>query len=135
MSGVIVDTCMWSLALRGKTPRNKKVAEELTILINENRARIIGSIRQEVLSGYSDFSRYEKLRNKLRYFPNEEIIDSDYESAAEYSNLCRKNRIQGSHTDFLICAVSSRLNMKIYTNDKDFNHYSNYLPISLHQES
>ena len=135
MSGVIVDTCMWSLALRGKTPRNKKVAEELSILINENRARIIGSIRQEVLSGYSDFSRYEKLRNKLRYFPNEEIIDSDYESAAEYSNLCRKNGIQGSHTDFLICAVSSRLNMKIYTNDKDFNHYSNYLPISLHQES
>lgn len=135
MSGIIVDTCMWSLALRGKTPRNKKVAEELSILINENRARIIGSIRQEVLSGYSDFSRYEKLRNKLRYFPNEEIIDSDYESAAEYSNLCRKNGIQGSHTDFLICAVSSRLNMKIYTNDKDFNHYSNYLPISLHQES
>lgn len=135
MSGVIVDTCMWSLALSDKTPRNKKVAEELTILINENRVRIIGSIRQEVLSGYSDFSRYEKLRNKLRYFPNEEIIDSDYESAAEYSNLCRKNGIQGSHTDFLICAVSSRLKMKIYTNDKDFNHYSSYLPISLHQES
>ncbi|MGK7935231.1 MAG: hypothetical protein AB4206_05435 [Xenococcaceae cyanobacterium] len=32
MSGVLVDTCMWSLALRGKTPRNQKVAEELTIL-------------------------------------------------------------------------------------------------------
>ena len=135
MSSVIVDTCVWSLALRGKTPRNKKVAEELTRLINENRAKIIGLIRQEVLSGYSDFSRYEKLRNKLRYFPNEEIIDSDYESAAEYSNLCRKKGIQGSHTDFLICAVAIRLKMAIYTNDKDFINYSNYLPISLHQES
>ena len=135
MSGVIVDTCIWSLALRGKTPRNKKVAEELTILIKENRAKIIGPIRQEVLSGYSDFSRYEKLRNKLQYFPNEQIIDSDYESAAEYSNLCRTKGIQGSHTDFLICAVSTRLKMKIYTNDKDFIHYSKYLPISLHQES
>ncbi len=135
MSGVIVDTCMWSLALRGKTPRNKKVAEELITLINGNCAKIIGPIRQEVLSGYSDFSRYEKLRNKLQYFPNEQVIDSDYESAAEYSNLCRKKGIQGSHTDFLICAVSNRLKMKIYTNDKDFIHYSNYLPISLHQES
>lgn len=135
MSGVIVDTCIWSLALRGKTPRNKKVTEELTILINENLAKIIGSIWQEVLSSYSDFSRYEKLRNKLQYFPNEQIIDSDYESAAEYSNLCRTKGIQGSHTDFLICAVSTRLKMKIYTNDKDFIHYSNYLPISLHQES
>lgn len=134
MSGVIIDTCIWSLALRGKTPRNEQVAQELTLLINENRAKIIGSIRQEVLSGYSDRSRYEKLRDKLRYFPNEQIIDLDYELAAEYSNLCRTKGIQGSHTDFLICAVSSRLKMKIYTNDKDFIHYSNYLPISLYQE-
>ncbi len=86
------------------------------------------------LSGYSDRSRYEKLRDKLRYFPNEQIIDLDYELAAEYSNLCRTKGIQGSHTDFLICAVSSRLKMKIYTNDKDFIHYSNYLAISVYQD-
>lgn len=135
MSGVLVDTCMWSLAFRGKTAREKSVAEELAKLIDENRAKIIGPIRQEVLSGYSEFKRYEKLRNKLRYFPNEAIIESDFEAAAEYSNLCRKKGIQGSHTDFLICAVSSRLNMKIYTNDKDFNHYTEYLPISLHAAS
>lgn len=134
MSDVIVDTCMWSLALRGKTPKNQKVAEELTKLIKENRAKIIGAIRQEVLSGYSDFARYEKLRNKLQYFPNEQIIDDDYETAAEYSNLCRKKGIQGSHIDFLICAVAIRLQMKIYTNDKDFSHYANYLSISFHHE-
>lgn len=134
MSDVIVDTCIWSLALRGKTPKNLKVAEELTQLIKENRAKIIGLIRQEVLYGYSDFARYEKLRNKLQYFPNEQIIDSDYELAAEYSNLCRKKGVQGSHIDFLICAVSSRLKMKIYTNDKDFGRYANYLSISLHHE-
>ena len=134
MSDVIVDTCIWSLALRGKTPKNQKVAEELTKLIQENRVKIIGSIRQEVLSGYSDFARYEKLRNKLQYFPNEPIVDSDYESAAEYSNLCRKKGIQGSHIDFLICAVAIRLKMKIYTNDKDFSRYANYLSISFHHE-
>lgn len=133
MSGVLIDTCMWSLALRGQTPREKKVSEELTKLIDENRAKIIGPIRQEVLSGYSDFASYDKLRNKLRYFPNEEILDSDYEAAAEYSNLCRKNGVQGSHIDFLICAVSSRLNMRVYTNDKDFNNYETFLPIALHQ--
>ena len=135
MSGVIVDTCIWSLALRGKTPRNQKVVAELTSLIKENRAKIIGLIRQEILSGYSDRTRYEKLRNKLRAFPNEQVIDVDYESAAEYSNMCRRKGIQGSHTDFLICAVSTRLKMKIYTSDKDFNHYSNHLPIHLYQEN
>jgi predicted nucleic acid-binding protein len=135
MRGVIVDTCIWSLALRGKTPRNQKVVEELTSLIKENRAKIIGLIRQEILSGYSDFARYEKLRNKLRAFPNEQVIDVDYESAAEYSNMCRRKGIQGSHADFLICAVSTRLKMKIYTSDRDFNHYSKHLPISLYQEN
>ncbi len=150
MSGVIVDTCIWSLALRGKTPRDREVTDELTSLIKENRAKIIGSIRQEILSGYSDWrsqsdvlctanrearlARYEKLRNKLRAFPNEQAIHADYESAAEYSNICRRRGIQGSHTDFLICAVATRLKMQIYTSDQDFSYYSKHLPIFLYGE-
>ena len=132
MSGVIIDTCMWSLAFRGKKPREVKVAREIANLIDENRAKIIGVIRQEVLSGYSDVQNYMDLRDKLRYFPNEPMIDLDYEVATEYSNLCRRNGIQGSHTDFLICAVSIRSKMKIYTNDKDFRRYSKYLPLELY---
>ncbi len=134
MSGVIVDTCIWSFALRGKTPRNQKVTNELISLIKENRAKIIGLIRQEILSGYRDLARYEKLKNKLRTFPNEQVIDIDYESAAEYSNICRRKGVQGSHTDFLICAVATRLKMQIYTSDKDFSHYSKHFPISLYRE-
>ena len=135
MSGVLVDTCMWSLAFRGASPREKGVAEELTRLIDDNRAKIIGPIRQEVLSGYSRFSDYEKLKNKLQYFPNVAIVDSDYEAAAEYSNLCRKKGIQGSHIDFLICAVSTRSKIKIYSNDKDFTIYSTYIQVVLHSVS
>jgi predicted nucleic acid-binding protein len=135
MSGVIVDTCMWSLALRGKTSRNQKVTDELTSLIKENRAKIIGLIRQEILSGYSDQARYKKLRNKLRAFPNKQVIDIDYESAAEYSNICRRKGVQGSHTDFLICAVATRLKLDIYTSDQHFSRYYKYLPLSLYREN
>ena len=135
MSGVIIDTCMWSIAFRRKGSSGTKVAKEISNLIDENRAKIIGLIRQEVLSGYSDFQSYTKLRDKLRYFPNEITLDTDYEAAAEYSNLCRKNGIQGSHADFLICAISARLKMKIYTQDKDFQHYSKCIPVSLHEEN
>ncbi len=135
MSGVLIDTCMWSLALRGKAPREVEVARQITQLIDENRAKIIGQIRQEVLSGYSSRAEYEKLRAKLQYFPNEPIADSAYETAAEYFNFCRTKGIQGSHTDFLICAVSVNLKMSIYTNDKDFLHYKKYLPITLFEKS
>ena len=135
MSSVLIDTCMWSLAFRRKGSKEIKVAQEISNLIDENRAKIIGLIRQEVLSGYSNVRSYTNLRDKLRYFPNVPTIDSDYELAAEYSNLCRKKGIQGSHADFLICAVSARSKMKIYTQDKDFQHYSKYLPVELHKEN
>ena len=133
MSAVIVDTCIWSLALRGKEPKNITIAKQLTSLIDENRAKILGSIRQELLSGYSNLNQYKKLRDKMFWFPNEAIIDEDYEIAAEFSNKCRKKGIQGSHTDFLICAVSVRLNMQIFTEDKDFSYYREYLPIDMYK--
>ena len=131
MSGVLVDTCIWSLALRSNAPKETAVAEQLSQLIDENQVRIIGPIRQELLSGYTDKNSFERLRQKIKYFPNEPIIDADYESAAEYSNFSRSKGIQGSHTDFLICAISMRAKFDIYTTDKDFHNYSKYLPISL----
>ena len=131
MSGVLVDTCIWSIALRSKTPKETAIAEQLSRLIDDNQVRIIGPVRQELLSGYTDKNHFERLRQKIKYFLNEAIIDADYESAAEYSNFCRSKGIQGSHTDFLICAVSIRLKFRIYTTDKDFQHYSKHLPISL----
>jgi len=135
MSGVLVDTCIWSLALRSKSPKEAAVAEKLSQLINDNQVRIIGPVRQELLSGYTDKNSFERLRQKLIYFPNEPIFDADYESAAEYSNFCRSKGIQGSHTDFLICAVSIRAKFRIYTTDNDFQHYSKHLPVSLFVES
>ena len=135
MNAVLVDTCTWSLALRGKSPRDISVSEELTRLIYTEKAKIIGPIRQEVLSGYSDIKQYNKLKDKLMYFPNELILDEDYLSAARFSNLCRQKGIQGSHIDFLICAVADRLKMSIFTCDKDFEYFSQTIPITLYLKS
>ncbi len=40
------------------------MTNEISRLIDENRVKIIGVIRQEVLSGYSDFQSYKELRDK-----------------------------------------------------------------------
>jgi predicted nucleic acid-binding protein len=71
------------------------------------------------------------LKEKMKGFNDFQIETSDYELAAEYSNLCRKNGIQGSNTDFLICAVAVRNNFEIFTLDDDFDQYKKYLPIKL----
>lgn len=135
MTGVLVDTCIWSLALRGNSPNETAIATQLTQLIDDNQVKIIGPIRQEVLSGYSNKNSFDKLRQKLKYFPNELVIDADYESAAEYSNFCRTKGVQGSHIDFLICAVAVRLKLKIFTTDNDFKLYEKHLPLTLFEKS
>jgi predicted nucleic acid-binding protein len=133
MTSILVDTCVWSIALRGETSKDTQIAEKLTQLIDDNQVKIMGAIRQELLSGYSDKQSYERLRAKLKFFPNEPVLDADYEAAAEYSNFCRTKGIQGSHTDFLICAVAIRAKLKIFTTDKDFNNYLKHLPISIYE--
>ncbi|VAW84405.1 UDP-N-acetylglucosamine 2-epimerase [hydrothermal vent metagenome] len=92
---------------------------------------MLGPVRQEVLSGYSNKSRFDKLNNKLKYFENTQIIDDDYVQAAMFSNTCRSKGIQGSHIDFLICAVAFRLKSEIFTTDNDFSYYEKHIPIQL----
>jgi hypothetical protein len=130
---VLVDTPIWSYALR--SPNNKYQFEinELTFLIRNQRALIIGPIRQEILSGYSDPRKFKKLKEKLSYFDNTLILNSDYELAAEFCNMCRSKGIQGSHTDFLICAVAARLDVPVFTTDNDFRQYQKTISIRLHE--
>ena len=124
---VLVDTPIWSYALRTKNNEYQTEVDALTSLIRDQRALIIGPIRQEILSGYSDLRKYRIIRQKLSYFVNTPILDPDYELAAEFSNKCRKKGVQGSHIDFLICAVANRIDIPIFTNDEDFKHYQNII--------
>ena len=128
---VLVDTPIWSCALRSKNNDYQTEIDALTSLIRDQRALIIGPIRQEILSGYSDLRKFGIIKEKLSYFVNTPILDADYELGAEFSNKCRKKGIQGSHIDFLICAVANRIDSPIFTNDKDFVHYQNIISIKL----
>ncbi len=132
---VLVDTSIWSIAFRrsiGKLSSNEKtVLDSLKRLIEELNIIIIGPIRQEILSGIDNQRQFSKLKEKLWAFDDLPIISRDYELAAEFCNLCRKNGIQGSHIDFLICAVALRNKLSIFTIDKDFEMYSKYTGINL----
>jgi len=132
----IVDTSVWSLALRRKVQdlntAEKGTVAELTELIKEGRARIIGLIRQELLSGIKTSLQYEKLRVTLRSFPDEPIDTSDYEAAAKASNDCRSKGVAVSIIDILICAIALARDWSIFTTDPDFKDYARILPISLH---
>ncbi len=134
---VLIDTSVWSLALRRKRAKlnnsELQIVEELIELIKETRAILIGPIRQEILSGINSKSQFEKLKKKLRAFDDFLITLNDYETASDFFNVCRNNGIQGSHIDFLICAVSHNNNFSILTTDKDFENYSKFVEAQLHK--
>lgn len=112
---VLVDTCVWSLALRRRREPASRSVEVLSELIREGRAALIGPIRQEVLSGVREQAQFERLRHVLRAFPDRTLVTEDHERAAEMFNACRGAGIQGSNTDFLICAHAERCGMAILT--------------------
>jgi predicted nucleic acid-binding protein len=131
---VLVDTSVWSLALRKrpKTDEEKQIVSNLSEFIREMRVIMMGPIRQELLSGISDERKFEALKEKLRAFEDEELRTEHFELAAAFSNRCRQAGVQGSHTDFLICAFSTLNNCGIFTLDKDFDLYAKHLKIRLH---
>ena len=130
---VLIDTSIWSLAFRRSTPQDDPNVLELRRLIDELRVTIIGPIRQEILSGIKEPSRFDALRQRLRAYPDLIIDVEDYERAAEFYNVCRQNGVQGSNTDYLICAVAAVRDLTIFTTDLDFQRYRDYIPIALHQ--
>ena len=109
---VLIDPSVWSLALR--------------------RARIIGIIRQELLSGIKAQPQFEKLRDIVRAFPDELVNTADYEAAALASNQCRSKGVAVSVSDMLLCAVAQSRDWAIFSTDPDFSRYAKMLPIKLH---
>jgi hypothetical protein len=130
---VLVDTSVWSLALRRRASAPHAAVEELRSLVIEGRVVIIGAIRQELLSGIRDAAAFTRLRDHLRAFPDDGVETADYERAAEWLNMCRTRGVQGSNTDFLLCAVSERLRLPLFTTDRDFRRFAAILPLRLHE--
>ena len=136
VQNVLVDTPVWSLALRRKTAdlnqRERETTEALANLIREGRAQLVGMVRQELLSGIREETRYRSLRDYLRAFDDPELHAGDYEQAAEMHNQCRSRGIAGSAIDFLICATAHRRNWQVFTMDADFERYAKVLGLRLY---
>src|SRR6266849_5755630 len=105
---------------------------ELTNLIKEGRAIIMGLVREELLSGIKTSSQYEKLRAVLRAFPDEPATTSDYEAAAKAGNDCRARGVIVSVSDILICAIAIARDWSIFAADTDFKSYAR-IPLKLHK--
>jgi predicted nucleic acid-binding protein len=130
---VLVDTPVWSLALRRKASDlgalDRSLVQALHQLIREGRVQLLGSTRQEVLSGIREESQFRRIRDDLRGFSNVKLEAEDYEEAAHISNRCRRAGVAGNPVDMLVCAVSILRDWPVFTTDRDFVHYRRVIPL------
>jgi predicted nucleic acid-binding protein len=132
---VLVDTNVWSLALRraseSLSPTERRLSVAMADLVRERRAILFGIVRQEVLSGVTDRKRFELLRDHLAVFPDEPVLTADHVRAAEMFNACRTRGVQCAAIDILLCAAAERLAAPIFTTDADFEVYGRHIPVAI----
>ena len=96
---VLVDTTIWSLALRRSAPQlnavQRNLVEEWDDLVRKGSALLVGPIRQELLSEIRRDADFEALRDRLATFPDVPIEAVDYEQAARAFNRCRARGLPG----------------------------------------
>ena len=136
---VLVDTTIWSLALRRRpqslNDQERLLVEEWARLVRSGEAVLIGPVRQEILSGIRSERGFSAIQESLGDFRYLEIFPSDYDRAARFFNVCRAHGIAGTAVDLLICAVAHRFEVPIFTTDTDFQHYAPHVEIRLHEPS
>jgi hypothetical protein len=123
---LIVDTYVWSLALRSRNKNllgasEQKLVSELRDIIEDERAVMLGLIRQEILSGIRGKTEFARIQNLLEPFLDEPIETPDYIEAARLFNLCQDHGVQCGLVDILICAVAVRSHFGILTSDQGLN--------------
>ena len=96
---VLVDTSVWSLALRRRpehlSPREQLLVAEWSELVREGRVQMIGPIRQELLSGLRHKQQFALLEERLSVFPDTPIETADYLEAARFFNLLQAGGVTG----------------------------------------
>ncbi|HKI86686.1 MAG TPA: PIN domain-containing protein [Thermoanaerobaculia bacterium] len=130
---ILIDTSVWSAALRHTRATADSPSRDVQELIDEGRVVMIGPVRQELLSGVKSERQFNELRDVLRAFPDRLLSTDDFEEAALCFNTCRRRGVQGSHTDFLICAVARRDGLEIFTSDDDFERFRKPLRLKLYE--
>ncbi len=132
---VLVDTPIWSLALRRKptdlSPAETRLTGVFSELVRAGQVQLLGVIRQELLSRIREEERFRKLRDLLSAFQDPPLEAGDYEEAAHFHNLCCAKGVTGSAIDFLICSVAHRRGWQVFTTDLDFGRYARIVGVRL----
>lgn len=118
---LLVDTSVWSLALRRDSPDS---GPEVTALVHalERGDQVIttGLILQELLQGFAGPKAREAIIDRFAALPLLAPNRADHIAAAELRNTCRRGGLQIGTIDALIAQLCIHHHLTLLTTDQDF---------------
>lgn len=129
---VLVDTSVWSLAVRRKVKSPEPQAVQLRDLIAAGHSVFLtGIILTEVLSSIRHDEQMIKIRELLEAFPILELDRQGYAEAAQLSSRCRRKGVQASTIDSLIAQTAITHECFLLSADQDFQHIAQHCNLKL----
>ena len=129
--GLLVDTSVWSLALRRDGPNSSPEVKLLVKALDSgDEIYSTGIILQELLQGFAGPTAHKALIERFASIPMLVPETSDYIDAAELRNKCRRKGVQAGTIDALIAQLSLRYKLSLLTTDRDFKHMSKVVKLT-----
>jgi predicted nucleic acid-binding protein len=129
---ILVDTSIWSLALRRPTGViNQESVLLKTIIAQGEDIYLLGIILQEVLQGVRNPKFFFALTEYFKAFPLIDLKREDYVRAAELKNHLIGKGKQASTIDVLIASVAISHHCHLFTADKHFTHIAEHSELKL----
>lgn len=127
---ILVDTSVWSLALRRDKPSSSKEVKKLVSALESGvEVYVTGIILQELLQGFSGASAQDAIVQRFSAMPFVVPETRDHIEAAQIRNRCRRRGVQVGTIDALIAQLSIRYELELLTTDKDFRHMAKTVEI------
>jgi predicted nucleic acid-binding protein len=128
----MVDTSVWSLALRRDPPL---VLPQVTVLRQalESEAIVVttGLVLQELLQGFAGPRARKDIIEHFSALPMITPSREDHIEAAELRNTCRRAGVQMGTIDALLAQLCIHHGLTLLTTDKDFSHAALHCPLKV----
>ena len=120
---LLVDTSVWSLALRRDAPADTPEVHALLAALGGSEIVVTtGLVLQELLQGFSGPKAGAAIVERFAALALVEPGRDDYIAAAELRNTCRRAGVQIGTVDALIAQLCIVNDLTLLTTDLDFGH-------------
>lgn len=126
---MLVDTSVWSLALRRDQPRDDRHVRQLRECLREGEAVLTGVVLQELLQGLVPGETRDRLLAPLQKLSLLVPARDDHLLAAELFTTCRRRGVQLATVDALLAALCVRRGLTMLSADRDFEHAAAHIDL------